>query len=181
MSDYINNNIRQLEPSDFTLAAEVIRLSFATVAKDLDLTEQNCPQYVGFVTTAERLQTHHGWGWRMYGLYENERFIGYGSISKEADGIYEIHNLAVLPEYRHKSYGKQLLNFCMVRVMKLGGDKVTISIIEENTMLKDRYIAYGFVHAGTKNSNTCCFQAAIWNWRYYRGNQSRSFRRRSGR
>jgi len=32
--------IKQLEPSDFSLAAEVIRASFATVAKDLGLTEQ---------------------------------------------------------------------------------------------------------------------------------------------
>ena len=142
--------IQRLNPSDFSLAAEVIRASFATVAKDLGLTEQNCPKYVGFVTTTERLQTHHSWGWLMYGLYEKERLVGYVSISKEADGVYEIHNLAVLPEHRHKSYGKQLLDFCMEKVSELGGIKVTISITEENTVLKNWYTAYGFVHTGTK-------------------------------
>jgi len=28
------------------------------------------------------------------------------SLSKEDDFIYELHNLAVLPEYRHNGFGK---------------------------------------------------------------------------
>ena len=142
--------IKQLNLSDFPLAAEVIRASFATVAKDLGLTEQNCSKYTGFVTTAERMQTHHTWGWLMYGLYEKEQLVGYASISKEADGVYEIHNLAVLPEHRHKGYGTQLLDFCLAKVAELGGVKVIISITEENAVLKNWYAAYGFIHTGTK-------------------------------
>ena len=142
--------VKPLKPSDFRLAAEVIRASFATVAEDLGLTEQNCPKYVGFVTTPERLHTQHSRGWLIYGLCENEHMVGYVSISKEADGVYEIHNLAVLPEYRHKSCGKQLLDFCMAKISELGGIKVTISITEENSLLKNWYTAYGFVHTGTK-------------------------------
>ena len=142
--------IRQLNLSEFPLAAEVIRVSFATVAKDLGLTEQNCPKYVGFVTTIERLNTHHDWGWWMYGLYKDERLVGYASISKETDVAYEIHNLAVLAECRHKGYGRQLLDFCLAKVKELGGSKVTIGIIEENAVLKNWYTAYGFIHTGTK-------------------------------
>ena len=142
--------IRQLEPSDLSAAAEVIRASFATVAKDLGLTEQNCPKYVGFVTSAERLQTQYSWGWRIYGLFEDEQIIGYASVSKEDNGAYEIHNLAVLPGFRHNGYGKQLLGYCVTKIKELGGNKVTISIVEENTVLKNWYTAYGFVHTGTK-------------------------------
>ena len=154
--------IRLLEPSEFTTAAAVIRASFATVAADLGLTEQNCPKYVGFVTTGERLQTQHGWGWQIYGLYEMERLIGYVSISKAGAGVkpddgakedvstYEIHNLAVLPEFRHSGYGRQLLDHCKEKVAESGGGKIVISIVEENTVLKSWYIAYGFVHTGTK-------------------------------
>ena len=150
MSDCKNNIIRLLEPSDFSRATEVIRASFATVAKDLGLTEQNCPQYVGFVTTVERLQTHHNWGWLVYGLYENERIAGYVSISKDTERAYEIHNLAVLPDCRHKGYGKLLLDFSIKKITELGGDMVNIGIVEENTVLKNWYTAYGFVHVGTK-------------------------------
>ena len=142
--------IKQLFPPEFHVAAEVIRMSFATVANDLGLTEQNCPKYVGFVTTAERLRTHYDWGWSLYGLCENERLIGYVSISKEDDNAYEIHNLAVLPEYRHRGYGKQLLDFCISKVVESGGSKVKISIIEENSVLKRWYETNGFAHTGTK-------------------------------
>lgn len=150
--------IKQLEQSDFDSAAEVIRESFATVAKDLGLTEQNCPKYVGFITTDERLQTQHDWGWWLYGLYEADMLIGYVSISKVSpadansvsDGEYEIHNLAVLPEYRHRGYGRQLLDFCIAKVKESGGRKVNISIVEENTVLKNWYTVYGFTHTGIK-------------------------------
>ena len=150
--------IKQLEPSEFSLAAAVIRTSFITVADDLGLTEQNCPKYVGYVTTAERLQTQFDWGWWIYGLYEAEQLIGYVSVSKvppendtmDTDEAYEIHNLAVLPEYRHKGYGMQLLEFCVTKVREFGGKKINISIVEENTILKNWYDEYGFIHTGTK-------------------------------
>ena len=142
--------IRLLETQEFPLAAEVIRASFATVADDFGLTEQNCPKYVGFITTAERLETQYGWGWWIYGLYEKEQLIGYVSISKEEDRVYEIHNLAVLPEFRHSGSGKLLLDYCRAKVEEFGGGKIVISIVEENTVLKNWYIAYGFAHTGTK-------------------------------
>jgi ribosomal protein S18 acetylase RimI-like enzyme len=142
--------IKQLSTSDFQLAAEIIRTSFATVAKDLGLTEQNCPKYVGFVTTADRLQTHNNCGYLMFGLYKNEQLIGYVSLSKEKDNSYEIHNLAVLPEHRHKGHGRQLLDFCVEKVRSLDGTKITIGIVEENTVLKNWYAAYGFIHMGTR-------------------------------
>ena len=156
----INNEtvIKQLQLSYLPEAVEVIRTSFATVARDLGLTEQNCPKYVGYVTSTERLTTQHSWGWRMYGLYDIDKLIGYVSVSEvmqtsdssEAGKVFEIHNLAVLPEYRHNSHGKRLLDFCVDKIAELGGTKVIISIIEENTVLKNWYTAYGFVHTGTK-------------------------------
>ena len=142
--------IKQLDSSALSLAAEVIRTSFATVADDLGLTEENCPKYVGFVTTAERLQTQRDWGWWIYGLYDSGQIVGYVSISRQDDGAYEIHNLAVLPEDRHNGYGRQLLDFCVAKVKELGGSKINISIVEENTVLKNWYIEYGFIHTGTK-------------------------------
>ena len=150
--------IRQLESTEFPLAVDVIRASFLTVANDLGLTEENCPKYVGFVTTAERLQTQLDWGWWIFGLFEEEQLIGYVSISKVSadgdtatvDGLYEIHNLAVLPEHRHKGYGRQLLDFCVAKIKESSGNKINISIVEENTVLKNWYAEYGFVHTGTK-------------------------------
>jgi len=156
--------IKQLDPSQFPQAVDVIRASFATVAKDLGLTEQNCPKYVGFVTSTERLQNQHNWGWRMYGLFDKELLIGYVSISKEAEGTFEIHNLAVIPEHRHNGHGKQLLDFCKAKVKELGGSKIAISITEENKVLKDWYAANGFTHTGTKRFGHLPFTVGYMQW-----------------
>jgi len=142
--------IRLLEPADLPRAAEVVRASFATVAAQFGLTEQNAPRYTAFVTTAERLQSFFDAGALMYGFFDEKQFAGYVSISKEARDTYEIHNLAVLPEYRHRGYGRQLLDACKAKVKELDGTKLILGIIEENTVLKDWYAANGFVHTGTK-------------------------------
>lgn len=144
--------IKQLAISELPIAVEVIRTSFATVADELNLTEQNCPRYTAFAINLDRLHYQLNSGWHIYGLYNEGVLVGYVSISKVTDteNVYEIHNLAVLPEYRHKGYGKALLNLCINKVTELKGEKIIIGFIEENTILKDWYIANGFIHTGTK-------------------------------
>lgn len=60
-----------------------------------------------------------------------------------------MNNLSILPEFRHKGYGKELLDICKNKVKELGGNKITIGIIEENTRLKEWYTAYGYIHTDT--------------------------------
>jgi ribosomal protein S18 acetylase RimI-like enzyme len=86
----------------------------------------------------------------MYGLYEKEQLIGYFSLSKTAEQEYELHNLAVLPEYRHYGYGKMLLDYAKETVGELRGNKIKIGIIDDSKVLKNWYAKNGFVHTGTK-------------------------------
>ena len=144
--------IKELGISELERAAGVIRRSFATVALEFDLTEQNCPMHAAFSTTAERLEQRLGSSWRLYGLCKEGYIIGCAAFSKTEDtgNIYEIHNLAVLPEHRHRGYGKRLLDFCAEEIRGFGGRRIVIGIIEENTVLKEWYAEYGFAHTGTK-------------------------------
>ena len=63
--------------------------------------------------------------------------------------MYELNKLSVLPEWRHCGYGKKLLDFCKAKAREFGGNKITLDIIEENTRLKDWYIANRFISTGT--------------------------------
>lgn len=65
----------------------------------------------------------------MYALYAGKKIIGYMSLSKEGDNTYELHNLAVLPEYQHNGFGKLLLNYAKDTVKALGGNTIKIGII----------------------------------------------------
>ena len=156
-------HIRPVTPEDLPGVAEMIRAAFATVAEEFDITEQNGPRHTSFIT-AEKLQTHFARGWMMAGLYEGDRLVGYVSLSEEGGGVFELHNLAVRPECRHKGYGKRLLDLCKEKVKELGGQKITLSHIEENTVLKNWYGANGFVHTGTRQFDFLPFTSGYMEW-----------------
>lgn len=86
----------------------------------------------------------------MYTFYENGDRAGFVRLTKKGDAVFELEKLAVLPEYRHRGYGKRLVGFARDEAGKLGAPKITIGIIEENARLKDWYAMNGFVHAGTR-------------------------------
>ena len=158
-----DSTIREIRQTEFDIAANVIRVSFATVAEEFSLTEQNCPSHTSFIKV-DKLKNNFERGWLMYGLYCDGQLVGYVSLSQENDGIYELHNLAVLPEHRHEGYGKQLLEFCKNKIKALGCNKITIGIIEENTVLKNWYTANGFVHTGIKTFAHLPFTVGFMEW-----------------
>ena len=143
---------------------DVIHQSFATVAADFGLTEENCPKHTSFIPISY-LETQMKWGWLMFGLYTDKRIIGYMSLSKEAEKVYELHNLAVLPEFRHLGFGTQLLDYAKETVKSLGGSKIKIGIIEESTVLKNWYIANGFEHTGSKKFDHLPFTSGYLEWK----------------
>ena len=141
--------IYEVDKNELQECVYVIHQSFRTVAEQFGLTKENCPKHTSFIPLSF-LETQKNWGWHMFGLYAGKKIIGYMSLSKESDDVYELHNLAVLPEYRHKGFGKLLLDYAKDTVKSLGGSTIKISIIEESTALKNWYIANGFVHTGIK-------------------------------
>lgn len=141
--------IYEVWPNELRECLDVIHQSFRTVADQFGLTKENCPKHTGFLPLCF-LERQKNWGWQMYALYAGKKIIGYVSLSKESDDAFELHNLAVLPKYRHKGFGKLLLDYARNAVKASGGNVIKIGIIEESTVLKNWYIANGFVHTGTK-------------------------------
>ena len=144
-------------------ALELIHRAFATVAEEFGLTLGNCPKHTSFMPV-EYLEMQTSWGWHMFGLYERGIMVGYAALSKEEDDTYELHNLAVLPEYRHKGYGKLLLGHAKEKLREFGGRKIAIGIIEESTVLKNWYAANGFVHTGTRKFEHLPFTVGFMEW-----------------
>ena len=155
--------IKEIEEGDLNECLEVIHQSFGTVAAEFGLTKENCPKHTSFIPLYF-LETQKNWGWKMYALYDVKKIIGYMSLSKEKDGSFELHNLAVLPEYRHKGFGKLLLDFAKEKVTSFGGSKIKIGIIEESTILKNWYIQNDFVHIGIKKFDHLPFTSGYLEW-----------------
>lgn len=142
----------------------MIHRSFATVAAEFNLTRENYPKHTSFIPL-EYLQAQKSWGWMQFCIYEDCKMVGYASLSKEDEDTYKLHNLSVLPEYRHKGYGELLIDYAKEKVRDFGGQKMAIDIIEENTVLKKWYAANGFVHTGTKKFAHLPFTTGFMEWR----------------
>jgi ribosomal protein S18 acetylase RimI-like enzyme len=139
----------------------VISESNATVARELNLTKENAPTNPAFITY-EALEGSINKGLVMYGFYEDKKLVGCVGIEdpKKEDTFY-IERLAVLPEYRHNGIGRSLMDFAFGKIKSYSGKTVSIGIIDENRVLKEWYIEYGFEETGTKKFDhlpfTVCF------------------------
>ncbi|MBS5734669.1 MAG: GNAT family N-acetyltransferase [Clostridiales bacterium] len=156
--------IYEVDKNELQECLDVIHQSFSTVAEQFGLTQENCPKHTSFIPLSI-LETQMNWGWHMCALYAGKKVIGYMSLSKESEDVYELHNLAVLPEYRHNGFGKLLLEYAKEAVRSLGGNTIKIGIIEESIALKNWYIANGFVHTGTKKFDHLPFTSGYLEWK----------------
>lgn len=142
--------INQVENKEqLNICLEIIRSSFITVAEEFGLTENNCPSHTAFMTI-DKLQKQFDDGSPMFLFYQDANPVGYFSLSKCSDEEWELNNLAVLLEYRHLWIGKAMVDYAVATVKNYGGNKISIGIIEENSILKNWYLNLGFKHISTR-------------------------------
>ncbi|NLO09506.1 MAG: GNAT family N-acetyltransferase [Clostridiales bacterium] len=134
---------------EFEECAKVIRESFITVATEFGITKKNAPTNPAFIesNTLAKMKEE---GVRMYGGYIEDKIIAFVALEKASDDSYYLEKLCVVPEYRHNSYGEQLIQYIFATVKGLGGKKVSIGIINDNIVLKNWYIKNGFNEIGRK-------------------------------
>lgn len=143
--------IKKVRQEDIRECVEVIRKSFGTVADEFGFTIENAPRFTAFATTEERISWYlNGEHRSMYAYWENGVIVGYYSLLIQDNNECELNNVCVLPEYRHKGIGEELLEHAFIIAKELGCTKMNIGIVEENRVLKKWYVSYGFVHTGTQ-------------------------------
>ena len=142
--------IKQVENKEqLNICIDIIRNSFATVAEEFSLTENNCPSHTAFMKF-DKLEKQFNDGRPMFIFCQDDVPVGYFSLAKCSDEEWELNNLAVLPEYRHLGIGKAMVNYAVKMVKSYGGNKISIGIIEENTTLKNWYLKLGFTYVSTR-------------------------------
>ena len=143
--------IKKIEQKDLSECVQVIRDSFATVAEEFNITEENAPRFTAFATDEGRLNWHlNGEHRSMFGHYAGSIMVGYYSLLWMENGECELNNLAVLPAYRHEGIGAKLLTHAFEKAKEQGCIKMKIGIVEENQVLKKWYETFGFVPVGTQ-------------------------------
>ena len=145
-------------------SARVVRNAFRTVALDFEFTRENNPTHPSFMTI-RRLRRDRDMRVKFFGLFLGERQIGFIAVEKADAALYYIERLAVLPQYRHRRYGKKLMEFAFEYIRTNGGTKVSIGIINEHTVLKEWYKGLGFKETSVREFAhlpfTVCFMERV--------------------
>lgn len=143
--------IIKVEKENISECVRVICDSFITVANEFGFTVENAPRFTAFAATEDRLNWHlQGEHRPMYAFCDNGAIVGYYSLLLQENNQCELNNLCVLPSYRHKGIGEELLLHAFKIAQEIGCDKMNIGIVEENEVLKKWYETLGFVHIGTE-------------------------------
>lgn len=143
--------IKEIDRKDLAECVKVIKESFATVADEFGITEENAPRFTAFATTEDRLRWHLGGEHRpMYAYYDKDVIVGYYSLLMQENQECELNNLSVLPAYRHKGIGEELLKHAFSVAKENNCIKMNIGIVEENQVLRKWYESLGFIHTGTQ-------------------------------
>ncbi|MBQ5995908.1 MAG: GNAT family N-acetyltransferase [Clostridia bacterium] len=131
------------------ICLEIIHKSFITVAADFGLTKDNCPNHTAFMPIDKLIRLYES-GAEMFLYQHNGKSVCYFSLVNNGKSV-ELNNLSVLPEYRHLGIGKEIVEYTKEYTAKnTSAKKITIGIIEDNTILKNWYSSLGFVHTGAK-------------------------------
>jgi len=143
--------IKEVSEKDISECVNVIRDSFLTIANEFGFTAENASRFTAFATTEARLKWHLlGEHRPMYVFYDKDTIVGYYSILLQDNNECELNNLCVIPAYRHKGIGAELLKHAFTKAKELNNKKINIGIVEENKVLRKWYESFGFVHTGTK-------------------------------
>lgn len=137
------------DDAELEQCVDVIRKSFRTIAEEFNLTAANAPTNPAFIKFDNLLKMKEK-GITMFAVFHEDTQVGFVAVEKANEDTYYMEKLAVLPEFRHRGYGRMIMDHVFAFVKKNGGKRVGIGIIDENTVLKQWYQDYGFRESEVK-------------------------------
>ena len=142
--------IREAFREDAALLAHLIRDSFADVAKEFNLTPENCPNHPTNCTP-EWIRLSFEKGFR-YFLLENEgEACGCTALEQVGPDIFNLQRLVVPSQHRNKGFGEALIEHVLGLAKRLGATRVQTGIIADHVHLKEWYERHSFVVTRTKH------------------------------
>jgi len=147
---------------DFTVLGKLLNEAFSTVANEFGLTKENGPTNNAFIT-AEELKSQLTENREFYVYREMDKTVGFIAIEKSLStpGTFYIEKLAVLPDERHSGIGILLMDFASNRIEELGGKRISIGLINSNTVLKKWYSKQGYAEFEVKTFDHLPFDVCL--------------------
>lgn len=146
----MNEKIQPANLHDAEIISFIVSQANKDVAEKFELTLENNPKHPSFYTK-EWVLSDIDRG-EEYFLYQ-KKGVNYGCVAFEQPNsdISYLNRLSVLPEYRHKGIGEQLVKHVLEYSSTKNIQMVSIGIIAEHTLLKKWYLKLGLVEGETKH------------------------------
>ncbi len=159
----MSSKIRTCSQEDIGVLAETIRMSFQDVAERFGLTQENSPRHPSNCTE-DWIQKDMERG-VIYFIIENGSMVS-GCVALELANseVCYLERLAVLPNQRHRGFGKALVTQVLSKAKLLGVHRVNIGIIAEHTELKNWYKGIGFVEGESKDFSHLPFNVTFMSY-----------------
>ncbi|MBC8441359.1 MAG: GNAT family N-acetyltransferase [Deltaproteobacteria bacterium] len=146
----MNKRIQLANFLDAEIIAFIVSHGNKDVAEKFDLTLENNPKHPSFYTKELVLSDiDRGEEYFLYRI----KGVNCGCVAFEQlnSNISYLNRLSVLPEYRHKGIGEQLVKHVIEYSRTKNIQMVSIGIIAEHTLLKKWYLERGFIEGETKH------------------------------
>lgn len=139
-----SKNIKSLETDEELKACvEVLHNAFDSVADAFGLTPENCPSNAAFVDFG-KVKSAFTKGVRFYGYYLHNELVGCVGIHQKDKQVFEITKLGVVRKVRKQGIGGALLQHACSEILKRGGSKAVLGMIDDNIELRNWYQFHGF-------------------------------------
>ncbi len=156
------------------MLSDIIRSSFADVAKRFYLTPGNCPKHPSNCSPVW-IESDLSRGVEYFLLYHEDNAVGCVGVEIPNPGICYIERLSVLPEMRGQGLGAALVRHALKYAGKKKVQRVSIGIIAEQEELKNWYQKIGFIDVAIKTFPHLPFQVRMMELIISRGKKSSSF------
>lgn len=89
--------------------------------------------------------------YHFFGCFENDKILGYGSVTIVADESY-VNRIAVVPEFRKKGIGKLLLASLISTAKENNASFISLEVRKSNTVAIKLYSDSGFEIVGERKN-----------------------------
>ena len=144
-----HHHIRPAGPADTSLLVMLIRESHRDVAVQFGLNGTNCPKHPSFCTE-DWIRADLARGEKYFILSSNDKPAGCVAYEKPSAALAYLNRLSVLPPYRRKGYGAELVRFVLDLARRDSVRTLSIGVIGEHTALLEWYGKLGFSYRETK-------------------------------
>ncbi len=152
--------ILTVRDEDIEQCAKIIRKAFINKAIEYGFTKENYPSSGAFIQ-AETLFNLKSKGVLMFAAWVRGKIVGYVQLAKKEEGVYSFQKFSVLPKYQQFGIGRALINFCKNKVAELGGNKISLIMVEKNEELKNFYLSNDFILVKTISDTEHPFVQAV--------------------